>query len=71
MFVFLQVTLMTLESSKMSTLLGALDLNVGQKTVIVANSAQEVDDVYKVKLESAFQVQCNVLAVVEQTVTKR
>lgn len=51
MFVFLQIILMTLESSKVSVLLGALDFNpvVGQKTLIVANSAQEVEDVFKVK----------------------
>lgn len=42
---------MTLESSKASVLLGALDLNpdVGQKTLIVANSVQEAEDVFKVK----------------------
>ena len=42
---------MTLESSKTSVLLGLLDLNpdVGQKTLIVTNSAQEVEDVFKVK----------------------
>lgn len=42
---------MTLESSKTSVLLGALDFNpdVGQKTLIVANSAQEVEDVFRVK----------------------
>lgn len=41
---------MTLESSKISVLLGALDFNpsVGQKTVIVANAAQEVEEVFKV-----------------------
>uniref|UniRef100_A0A8C9Z7C7 RNA helicase n=1 Tax=Sander lucioperca TaxID=283035 RepID=A0A8C9Z7C7_SANLU len=46
-----QIILMTLESSKVSVLLGALDFNpvVGQKTLIVANSAQEVEDVFKVK----------------------
>ncbi|XP_029009073.1 putative ATP-dependent RNA helicase TDRD12 isoform X2 [Betta splendens] len=52
-----QIILMALESSKMSVLLGALDLTpeVGQKTLIVANSAQEVDDVYKaVSNKSAF-----------------
>ncbi|KAM8893221.1 putative ATP-dependent RNA helicase TDRD12 [Spinachia spinachia] len=44
-----QVVLMTLESSKISVLLGALDFNpvVGQKTVIVTNSAAEVEDVFK------------------------
>ncbi|XP_073327464.1 putative ATP-dependent RNA helicase TDRD12 [Pagrus major] len=44
-----QIILMTLESSKISVLLGALDFNpaVGQKTLIVANSAQEVEDVFK------------------------
>ncbi|KAK9516144.1 hypothetical protein VZT92_024097 [Zoarces viviparus] len=44
-----QIVLMTLESSKVSVLLGALDFNpdVGQKTLIVANSAQEVEDVFK------------------------
>lgn len=52
LFVFLQIVLMTLESSKVSVLLGALDFNpdVGQKTLIVANSAQEVEDVFKVML---------------------
>lgn len=47
----LQIILMTLESSKISVLLGALDFNpdVGQKTLIVAGSAQEVEDVFKVK----------------------
>lgn len=51
MFLLLQVILMTSESSKISELLGALDFNpdVGQKTLIVANSAQEVEDVFKVK----------------------
>lgn len=41
---------MTLESSKISVLLGALDFNpsVGQKTVIVANAVQEVEEVFKV-----------------------
>lgn len=41
---------MTLESSKISVLLGALDFNpsVGQKTVIVADAAQEVEEVFKV-----------------------
>ncbi|XP_068579504.1 putative ATP-dependent RNA helicase TDRD12 [Cebidichthys violaceus] len=52
-----QITLMTLESSKVSVLLGALDFNpdVGQKTLIVANSAQEVEDVFQaVSSRSAF-----------------
>ncbi|XP_039989883.1 putative ATP-dependent RNA helicase TDRD12 isoform X2 [Xiphias gladius] len=52
-----QVILMTSESSKISELLGALDFNpdVGQKTLIVANSAQEVEDVFKaVSNKSAF-----------------
>uniref|UniRef100_A0A3Q1D930 RNA helicase n=1 Tax=Amphiprion ocellaris TaxID=80972 RepID=A0A3Q1D930_AMPOC len=52
-----QITLMTLESSKISVLLGALDFNpdVGQKTLIVANSAQEAEDVFKaVSNKSAF-----------------
>ncbi|XP_069575745.1 putative ATP-dependent RNA helicase TDRD12 [Brachyistius frenatus] len=52
-----QVILMTLESSKISVLLGALDFNtdVGQKTLIVANSVQEVEDVFKaVSNKSAF-----------------
>uniref|UniRef100_A0AAQ4Q3B9 RNA helicase n=1 Tax=Gasterosteus aculeatus aculeatus TaxID=481459 RepID=A0AAQ4Q3B9_GASAC len=46
-----QVVLMTLGSSKISVLLGALDFNpvIGQKTVIVADSAEEVEDVWKVK----------------------
>uniref|UniRef100_A0A3B5A0V1 RNA helicase n=1 Tax=Stegastes partitus TaxID=144197 RepID=A0A3B5A0V1_9TELE len=49
-FLFVQITLMTLESSKISVLLGTLDFNpdVGQKTLIVANSVQEVEDVFKV-----------------------
>ncbi|XP_037622451.1 putative ATP-dependent RNA helicase TDRD12 isoform X4 [Sebastes umbrosus] len=52
-----QIILMTLESSKMSVLLGPLDFTpkVGQKTLIVANSAQEVEDVFKaVSNKSAF-----------------
>ncbi|XP_040894679.1 putative ATP-dependent RNA helicase TDRD12 [Toxotes jaculatrix] len=52
-----QVTLMTLESNKISELLGVLDLNpdIGQKTLIVANSVQEVEDVWKaVSNKSAF-----------------
>ena len=42
---------MTLESSKISELLGTLDFypDVAQKTLIVANSAREVEDVFKVK----------------------
>lgn len=46
-----QIVLMTLESSKSSTLLGTLDLNpaVGQKTLIITSSVQEVEDVSKVK----------------------
>ncbi|XP_035986741.1 putative ATP-dependent RNA helicase TDRD12 isoform X1 [Fundulus heteroclitus] len=45
-----QVILMTLESNKISVLLGALDFSpdVCQKTLIVANSSQEVEDVFKV-----------------------
>ncbi|XP_070829066.1 putative ATP-dependent RNA helicase TDRD12 [Chaetodon trifascialis] len=44
-----QIILTTLENSKISALLGALDFNpdVCQKTLIVSNSAQEVDDVFK------------------------
>uniref|UniRef100_A0A3B5A112 RNA helicase n=1 Tax=Stegastes partitus TaxID=144197 RepID=A0A3B5A112_9TELE len=56
-FLFVQITLMTLESSKISVLLGTLDFNpdVGQKTLIVANSVQEVEDVFKaVSNKSAF-----------------
>ncbi|XP_010739316.3 putative ATP-dependent RNA helicase TDRD12 isoform X2 [Larimichthys crocea] len=52
-----QIILMSLESSKISVLLGALDFNpdVGQKTLIVANSAQEVEDMFKaVNNKSAF-----------------
>ncbi|XP_035521694.1 putative ATP-dependent RNA helicase TDRD12 [Morone saxatilis] len=52
-----QIILMTLESSKTSVLLGVLDFNpdVGQKTLIVTNSAQEVEDVYQaVSNKSAF-----------------
>uniref|UniRef100_A0A8C4GVY8 RNA helicase n=1 Tax=Dicentrarchus labrax TaxID=13489 RepID=A0A8C4GVY8_DICLA len=46
-----QIILMTLESSKTSVLLGVLDFNpnVGQKTLIVTDSSQEVEDVYQVK----------------------
>uniref|UniRef100_A0A3Q4HR82 RNA helicase n=1 Tax=Neolamprologus brichardi TaxID=32507 RepID=A0A3Q4HR82_NEOBR len=45
----LQVILMTLEISKISVLLGTLGFSpdVGQKTLIVANSFQEVEDVFK------------------------
>ncbi|XP_067446784.1 putative ATP-dependent RNA helicase TDRD12 isoform X3 [Thunnus thynnus] len=52
-----QIILMTLENNKISVLLGALDFNpdVGQKTVIVTNSAEEVEDVFKaVSNKSAF-----------------
>uniref|UniRef100_A0A3Q3EIQ7 RNA helicase n=1 Tax=Labrus bergylta TaxID=56723 RepID=A0A3Q3EIQ7_9LABR len=52
-----QIILMTLESSKISVLLSSLDFNpdVGQKTLIVANSAQEVENVFKaVSNKSAF-----------------
>uniref|UniRef100_A0A8D3E4K2 RNA helicase n=1 Tax=Scophthalmus maximus TaxID=52904 RepID=A0A8D3E4K2_SCOMX len=44
-----QVILMTLETSKISELLGVLDFSpdVGQKTLIIANSTQEVEDVFK------------------------
>ncbi|KAI3370727.1 hypothetical protein L3Q82_007106 [Scortum barcoo] len=52
-----QIILMTLEGSKISVLLGVLDFNpdVGQKTLIVADSAQEVEDVFKaVSNTSAF-----------------
>ncbi|XP_063333501.1 putative ATP-dependent RNA helicase TDRD12 [Pelmatolapia mariae] len=44
-----QVILMTLEISKISVLLGTLGFSpdVGQKTLIVANSFQEVEDVFK------------------------
>lgn len=42
---------MTLESSKVSALLDVLDFNpdVSQKTLIVVDSAEEVEDVFKVK----------------------
>ncbi|XP_034390396.1 putative ATP-dependent RNA helicase TDRD12 [Cyclopterus lumpus] len=45
-----QIILMTLESSKAAVMLSALDFNpdVGLKTLIVANSAAEVEDVFKV-----------------------
>uniref|UniRef100_A0A3Q2CDJ8 RNA helicase n=1 Tax=Cyprinodon variegatus TaxID=28743 RepID=A0A3Q2CDJ8_CYPVA len=45
-----QVVLMTPENNKISVLLDALDFcpDVGQKTLIVANSAQEVEDVFQV-----------------------
>lgn len=58
MYIFLQIILMTLESSKMSVLLGPLDFTpkVGQKTLIVANSAQEVEDVFKVKRQLPFML---------------
>uniref|UniRef100_A0A3B4WLS7 RNA helicase n=1 Tax=Seriola lalandi dorsalis TaxID=1841481 RepID=A0A3B4WLS7_SERLL len=52
-----QIILMTLESSKISELLGTLDFNpvVGQKTLIIASSVQEVEDVFKaVSNKSAF-----------------
>ncbi|XP_027884911.1 putative ATP-dependent RNA helicase TDRD12 isoform X2 [Xiphophorus couchianus] len=52
-----QVILMTVESNKISELLGVLDFSseVGQKTLIVANSAEEVEDVFKaVSNKSAF-----------------
>ncbi|XP_013884583.1 putative ATP-dependent RNA helicase TDRD12 isoform X2 [Austrofundulus limnaeus] len=52
-----QVILMTVESSKMAALLGVLDFNpvVGQKSLIVTNSAQEVEEVFKaVSNKSAF-----------------
>lgn len=41
---------MALESSKVSVLLGTLDLkpDVGQKTVIITGSAQEVEHVFQV-----------------------
>ncbi|KAF3855308.1 hypothetical protein F7725_023363 [Dissostichus mawsoni] len=45
------------QNNKISVLLGSLDFNsdVGQKTLIVANSAQEVEDVFKaVSNKSAF-----------------
>ncbi|XP_067349996.1 putative ATP-dependent RNA helicase TDRD12 [Channa argus] len=44
-----QIILMTEENNKTSVLLGALDFNpdVGQKTLIIAHSAQEVEDVFK------------------------
>ncbi|XP_029908910.1 putative ATP-dependent RNA helicase TDRD12 isoform X2 [Myripristis murdjan] len=44
-----QMILLALDSSKASVLLGALDFSpeVGQKTLIVANSAEEVEDVCK------------------------
>ncbi|XP_070686471.1 putative ATP-dependent RNA helicase TDRD12 [Pempheris klunzingeri] len=44
-----QTILMTLENSKVSALLAALDFNpdVAQKTLIVASSAQEVQDIFK------------------------
>uniref|UniRef100_A0A3P9NCA3 RNA helicase n=1 Tax=Poecilia reticulata TaxID=8081 RepID=A0A3P9NCA3_POERE len=52
-----QVILMTIESNKISALLGVLDFSpeVGQKTLIVANFAEEVEDVFKaVSNKSAF-----------------
>ncbi|KAM7415279.1 hypothetical protein PAMA_019888 [Pampus argenteus] len=52
-----QIVLMTLENNKISVLLGALDFNPdsSQKTLIVANSAEEVEDVFKaVSNQSAF-----------------
>ncbi|XP_068595028.1 putative ATP-dependent RNA helicase TDRD12 [Brachionichthys hirsutus] len=52
-----QIILMTLEASRISVLLSALDFNpdVGQKTLIVTNSAPEVEDVFKaVRNKSAF-----------------
>ncbi|XP_015253445.1 PREDICTED: putative ATP-dependent RNA helicase TDRD12 [Cyprinodon variegatus] len=52
-----QVVLMTPENNKISVLLDALDFcpDVGQKTLIVANSAQEVEDVFQaLSSQSAF-----------------
>uniref|UniRef100_A0A3Q3J0H7 RNA helicase n=1 Tax=Monopterus albus TaxID=43700 RepID=A0A3Q3J0H7_MONAL len=52
-----EVSLLTLESSKISVMLGALEFNpdISQKTLIVASSAQEVEDVFKVmKSKSTF-----------------
>ncbi|XP_047451385.1 putative ATP-dependent RNA helicase TDRD12 isoform X2 [Mugil cephalus] len=52
-----QIILMTFESSKISVLLGTLDFNpdVGQKTLVVVDSVQEVEDVFKaVSNKSAF-----------------
>ncbi|XP_054632592.1 putative ATP-dependent RNA helicase TDRD12 [Dunckerocampus dactyliophorus] len=52
-----QAVLMTLESNKVSVLLGALDFSpdIGQKTLIITNSAEEVEDVFKaVCSKSAF-----------------
>ncbi|KAM3870210.1 putative ATP-dependent RNA helicase TDRD12 [Diretmus argenteus] len=52
-----QTILLSLENSKISVLLGALDFkpDVGQKTIIVTNSAEEVEDVFKaVSNTSAF-----------------
>lgn len=53
-----QSVLMTLESSKTSALLAALEFNpdVAQKTLIVANSAEDVEDVFKVSLTSWSEV---------------
>ncbi|XP_049579766.1 putative ATP-dependent RNA helicase TDRD12 isoform X2 [Syngnathus scovelli] len=54
-----QLVLMTLERSKLSTLLSALDFSpdVGQKTLIVCDSAEEVENVYKaVSSKSAFSL---------------
>ncbi|XP_034077670.1 putative ATP-dependent RNA helicase TDRD12 [Gymnodraco acuticeps] len=52
-----QIIRMTVENDKISVLLDSLDFNsdVGQKTLIVAKSAQEVEDVFKaVSNKSAF-----------------
>ncbi|XP_051916178.1 putative ATP-dependent RNA helicase TDRD12 isoform X2 [Hippocampus zosterae] len=52
-----QLVSMTLESGKISTLLGALDFSpdARQKTIIICNSAEEVEDVHKaVSCKSAF-----------------
>lgn len=48
--IFSQIVLITVESRKSSDLLNLLDLNpnVGQKTLVVARSAPEVEDVFKV-----------------------
>ncbi|XP_037109272.1 putative ATP-dependent RNA helicase TDRD12 [Syngnathus acus] len=54
-----QRVLMTLERSKISTLLSALDFSpdVGQKTLIVCDSTEEVENVYKaVSSKSAFSL---------------
>ncbi|XP_028813857.1 putative ATP-dependent RNA helicase TDRD12 [Denticeps clupeoides] len=57
-----QVVLLCLDCTKMSVMLGALDLtpSVPQKTLIVTNSVEEVEDVYKsLTMTSAFSLKAH------------